>query len=417
MKTKKLLVKSNDKVTKILKWTSIVLLILFIVSFPMYFKRDYKRIFSDFAETLSYCIIKNPYTGEYSNIHSIYPPFAYLPFYLFALICKSPILYYLNGYPLSWLCQQPSFVLSFWLFYTICLVLVMFLAQKITGFKGQKLIYLLICIACFSPMAYCFYRGNNIIFALVFVMLFYWLYNSKKKWQREIANLCLACAIAVKIYPILLLLFFIKDRRFLDLCKTFIYSLLLLMIPFLLVDGGFGNLKHIWNNFTHFNSGQSREKNLTNISLDALAAKVSDLLNCVGLYSILSKILRFGLVATAIVTLSLSKQSRLKMQPFLLAVLTYELFMGVSYAYTLIFLIIPVLIFLKCFEEYSISDRIFYGVIFLIIACPIFAGIKNYTIPQLALITLAVKAVIDLLKEYITTRKVVQTENSIAKCS
>ena len=34
-----------------------------------------KKLFSDFAEDLSYCIVDNPYKNEY-NIHSIYPPFA-----------------------------------------------------------------------------------------------------------------------------------------------------------------------------------------------------------------------------------------------------------------------------------------------------------------------------------------------------
>ena len=46
--------------------------------------------FSDFAETLSYAICPNPYTGEY-GISTFYPPISFLIFYPFALICLEPL--------------------------------------------------------------------------------------------------------------------------------------------------------------------------------------------------------------------------------------------------------------------------------------------------------------------------------------
>lgn len=408
----------SNKVQKILFWTTIAFTVIFALASYFLFILQSGRVFSDFAETLSYCIVKNPYSGEYANIHSIYPPFAYLPFYLFALIAKKPISAYLAGeFTLSQLCDQPTFILSFVLFFVLCLAVVLFLAAKISKFKGKKLAYLLICITLFSPILYSFVRGNNIISALILIMLFFWLYNSEKRWHREIANLCLAGAIAIKIYPILIILFFIKDRRFLDLLKTIGYALVLLFIPFLLVDGGFGNIKHIWNNFTKFNSGESRQLNKTNISLDALASSISLTLadwtgsNMDGLYSILSKILRFGLVLSTIVTFILSKKSKLIMQTILLSLLTYELFMGVSYSYTLIFLTIPIIYFLKDFDNYSLFDKLFYGICFLFIACPIFACIKDFRLIRYVLLILAVKAIVDLIIDFSRQRKIKKQTN------
>ena len=46
--------------------------------------------FSDFAETLSYAICPNPYTGEY-GIRTIYPPLSFLIFYPFTWICRGAL--------------------------------------------------------------------------------------------------------------------------------------------------------------------------------------------------------------------------------------------------------------------------------------------------------------------------------------
>ncbi len=107
------------------------------------------------------------------------------------------------------------------------------------------------------------------------------MYDSEKRWVRELANLCLACSVAIKIYPIILLFFFFKERRFLDFVKTLVYSLILLFIPFLLTKGGFNNIKEIWNNFTHFNGGEGRNLDFSNISLDSTISKFVYLLEII----------------------------------------------------------------------------------------------------------------------------------------
>lgn len=211
---------------------------------------------SDWAETMSYCIVGNPYEGY--GIHSIYPPFAYLPFYLFALICKNPLNAYLAGeLPLATMYKQPLFVLSYVLFFVIMMAIILFVVAKMSKLKGKSLAYLLISVFCFGPFVYTFGRGNNIISVAVLVLIFFWLYNNEKWWARELGNLALAGAVAIKIYPAILLLFFLKDHKWLDLVKTLVYSLILIFIPFLFIEGGFGNIKHIWNNFTMFNSGKA----------------------------------------------------------------------------------------------------------------------------------------------------------------
>lgn len=411
---------TNSKtLTKVMFISASASLILFISLFLLYILTS-GYLFSDFAETLSYCISRNPYSGV-DNIHSIYPPFAFLPFYLFALICKTPLQNYLNGeLTLPELVKEPSYILSFLLFYIICLAIVLFLASKISKFKGIKLVCLWIIIATSAPFIYCFYRGNNIISACIFGMLFFWLYKSDKKWQREIANLCLACAVAIKIYPIILIIFFLKDRRFLDMLKTVLYSLILLFIPFLLIDGGFSNIKLIWRNFKKFNSGEGRDMDWANISLDSLASKISMLFGSKALHGILSKLFRFGALITSIITLCLAKNSKKEMQTILIALLTYELFMGVSYAYTLTFLVYPLIMYFNNFDELSKLDKIYYGICFAFIGFSPFASFSFFLLTSISAVCLLIKSYVDIILEFKTNKKSKTTletksENEIEK--
>ncbi len=405
-------VQQVDKVQKMLFWTMITSTISFGSALIIYIATQWGHMFSDFAETLSYCLADNPYNGV-NNMYAIYPPFAFLPFYLFALICKPSLTKYISGeMTLNQLSQDPSFIISFLLFYCICIAIVMLLSAKISKFKGKKLVYLLVSIFCFAPFAYCLFRGNNIIFACILVMLFFMMYNSQKRWQRELANLCIAGAIAVKIYPALLLLFFLKDRRFWDMFKSLLYAVALIFLPFLLINGGFKNIKEIWLNSTRFNGGEGRDMHLTNIGFDSLASKIANLLHLPVLHSLLSKFFRFGSVIVTLIALILAKNSKLKMQPILITLLTYELFQGVSYGYTLTMLIVPILIYLVDFDILSKLDKYFYGICFAIIAFPLSASVSPlFIVVQLAAVSLLVKGYIDLFKEFNNNSKAKKQEN------
>lgn len=364
-----------------------------------------KKLFSDFAEDLSYCIIDNPYKNDY-NIHSIYPPFAYLIFYPFALICSNPLEELIKGnIDLTEIKYSPSFVISYILYYAINIFIILLIVKKMSGFKGKELIYLLITVFCYGPLIYCFGRGNVLITALLFALLFFNMYNSEKRWMRELANLCLACAVAIKIYPIILLFFFFKERRFLDFFKTLIYSLILLFIPFLLTKGGFDNIKEIWNNFTHFNGGEGRNLDFSNISLDSTISKFVYLLELItkldlkALQGILSKLGRFSLLLIAIILPLFRKNSKLTMQFMLLSICTYELFQGVAYGYTMLILIAPIVIYFKEFDNFSEKDKIFYGICFALITMQPFYAFKNYLVQAITLIVIVIKAIKDIIND------------------
>ncbi|MBQ8451314.1 MAG: DUF2029 domain-containing protein [Clostridia bacterium] len=420
MEKNNVILQENCKKDKVKTILFVVMIVSFLCALfsTIFCVSLYEHTFSDFAETLSYCMMQNPYNGV-DGARSIYPPIAFLPFYLFALICKPELAQYLENiknlspsesyYPyMVELSQTTNFRIAFILFYLIVTALILLVVAKMSKFKGTKLVYLLISVFCFSPFVYAFCRGNNIILVGLLVLLFFWLYNSEKRWQRELANVCLAAAAAIKIYPLLIALFFIKDRRWMDLLKTICYALALIFLPFLLIKGGFGNIREIWNNFTTFNSGSGRNESWGNIGFDLFASKIGlSLFGSKTLYSLLSKFLRYGAIIVTLVAIVLSKNTKHKFQPALMVILTYELWMGVSYYYTMCALIYPVIMYIICFNDLSKFDKWFYGICFAFIAIPVpfWFIFENFFVCQLAGIALLIKTYIDLFTDFQARKK------------
>ena len=365
-----------------------------------------KKVFSDYVETLSYCICKNCYSGEYGVI-SIYPPFAFLPFYPFALICKGPLEQFIAGnISLEYAYREPLIVVSFILYFLINMVLINIVIIKMAKFDKEGSIYLSIILWSFGPILYCFGRANVLLSAFLCGLIFFWLYRSEKRWQRELANLALAAAIGIKIYPALLLFIFIKDHRFLDLLKTLVYALILLFIPFLFIEQGFKNISYLWHNFQTF-SNEGRGIDWSNISSDGLAMKFRALLENLsgkeGAFDTLclwiSRFLRYGLLLIALVLPFFLKKSKKYMHISLLVIANYELYQGVSYAYTMLFLLIPIIYFFQEYEELSVFNRYYYGIGFLLLAISFPYLYKFGFAASLILMALVVKCVIDLIKE------------------
>ena len=374
------------------------------------------KFISDYVETISYCICKNPYSGDY-GIHSIYPPFAYLPFYPFALICKGALERYLAGDVLLEVAyKEPSIMISFILYYVINLGVLLFFVYKKSGLTGKERIYLMIIVALFGTFFYTFGRGNVLMTAGLFGMLFFMYTNSEKRYQRELANLFLAISIGIKIYPILIITFLFKDHRWLDAVKVLVYSLILLFVPFILIEQGYHNISYLWTNFTKFNGGEGRAFNGTNISLDATSYKISDLLgkmfgtNLDSLGAILSKLTRYSTLLIAIILPILSKKSNKYLESMLLAVTAYALFQGVAYGYTMNFLVFPFMYFIINYEEYNKKDKIMYYISFILIAIPLFYVFKNFIVQALVMIFLLVKAIVTIIKSDIKAKKELKEE-------
>ncbi len=364
------------------------------------------NIWSDFAEVMCYCIEKNPYDGS-SYPTSIYPPIAFLFLYPFALMCKGEAQRCIAGEITHYeMAKQPICVVAQILYIAINMAIIVYISAKLTKFKGKKLFYLIAIILLWGPCLYCYHRANTIMTTAVFVMLFFVFYKSEKRWQCELSLLFLAFAISIKIYPVLIALVFIKDRRWLDLFKTAIYTMLLVFVPFAFYSGGFiYNIKCLLKNFTVANN--SLITGGSNVSLSSLLYKIQLIMPFIPLkvVEIASLVLKIALICCSVVVMFFAKNSKKDFNILWIVLITYILSADISIGYILVVTIVPFIYFIINFDKFSVKARWIYSLIYVLMYCQIFYGVKNNVPQQILLIALYVYYVVDIFKEFRRNRQ------------
>ncbi len=385
--------------------------------------------FSDFAEVLAYCTVPNPYTGAY-GIACIYPPLSFLMCYPLTIFCWDAASAWANKtITLAELSVHPGFLVAFFIYYTLNLAIILFAIAKMSKLKGKNLFFLLIIVFCFGPLLFCFIRGNNTLTVCTMTILFFWLNNSEKRWQRELSYLCLAGAAMMKIYPILMIFYLIWREKGLEklwsILKTLAYTIVLVFVPFLFIEGGFSNCMVLIKNVTGF-SGASTAANGgmatldssmappssgptkwgTNISIDTITYYFAYGLSYIFggadltiLHSILSKVLRWGLLLICIVLPFFSFKSKKHLQFVTLAMSAYLLWPGVCNGYCMSIVIVPLVLMLINFNNFTKGEKILYSICYGLLVCPIFY-IYSFFIPQaVAFFVLVIKAIVDIIKD------------------
>lgn len=382
--------------------------------------------FSDFAETLSYAICPNPYTGEYNGIACIYPPLSFLVFLPFTWICRKPLEAYFAGtLSLQQLSSNGWFIVSFVLYYIINLAIIMYIAARFTKLKGMNLCYLLVTLFCFGPLLFEFVRANNTLSVCILALGFFYLNSSEKRWKRELSYLCFAGAVAFKIYPVFIIFYLVWKEKGLEklwsVLKTLGYIVVLVFLPFVFIDGGFSNIPVLLGNVLGFSNPQSLNALAlelpevsvtgpttwgTNISITTVVFYILMFFtvlfgggDIVVPYNIIGSILRYSLVIIAVVLPFLSFKSKKQKEFVLLSVGTYLMFPGVCNGYCMTLMIIPFLYMLKEWETMSYRDKVLYTVCYAIIFNPILYTYGFFFTASVATLVLMVKGIVDIIKE------------------
>ena len=331
-------------------------------------------LFSDFAETLSFAMCPNPYNGDY-GFHSIYPPLSFLIFYPFTWFCQGALNEYTAGnITLAELSADPGFIISFILYYLINLAIIMFVLAKFTKLKGKNLFYLLSIIFCFGPLLFEFVRANNTLTVCTLTLLFFYFNSRDEVWAREVSYLCLAGAICMKIYPIFIIFFILwKGERWEKLwgvLKVLAYTLVLVFVPFLFIEGGFSNIPIL----------------LSGADMGLL-------------HTLLSTLLRYGLVIFALVLPLISFKSKKYKEFVALAIGTYLLFPGVCNGYCLTLMIVPFITMLLDWNNMKFGEKIFYMVCYGLIICPVFYTYSFFLTSAIAVAAIVIKSIVDIIRD------------------
>lgn len=395
----------RDTKSIILKWLFITTAVASLLGYALLLITRYRdhKLFSDFAEVLTYCLVRNPYDGS-SGIAAIYPPISYLIFFPFLLFCRQDISDLVAGeIDLTNIYTRPMFVVAYTTYFVITLALVLLVIAKMSHLKGKNLFYLLGAITLSGPIFYLFTRGNIILVPMLFTLIFFWLYQSDKRWHRELANVCLALAIAIKIYPVLIVLLLVKERRWLDITKIGCYAAALVFVPFVFVSGNIiANIKCIFSSYSGLANTRDRFF-FSSVSINGVATTIAHFLSIyfgTGVNQalpIVVMILKYSLLLISGITLFLSYGSEKKLATVSVAIGCYILFQDISFGYVLIFTFILLVLFLNSLETYRQSEIIFYAVIFGVIMFTLPFCFKFCILQFFALVVLVIKSIIDLL--------------------
>ncbi len=200
--------------------------------------------FMDHFNNLKYISERDPYHCSYLSLaEKIYPPIAYLILYPFSKLFP----YANGGLPVHARMDQLSIVSLVLLLAFLSIIFAAFIYELKKGSKTTRWLtvfsLLLSGIFLFSIE-----RANIVILSAILLACFFLFDRSSNNAFQEIALIALALAINLKVYPIFFTLIFLYQRRYRELLRISIYTILLFILPFLFFKNGFSNISQLINN-------------------------------------------------------------------------------------------------------------------------------------------------------------------------
>jgi len=243
----------------------------------------------------------------------------------------------------------------------------------------KKTLFIFILFFLSYPVLFSIDRGNFefLLFAALMASLYFYV---RKNYL--ISAICLALAIAMKIYPALFLLLFIADKKYREAIISVVIAVLLTLVSLLFFQGGLianflylfsmSNIntnKYIVNyiNLTAKNSVQRGVTLLTLIKISIIELRLNPspfvVENFSTIYSVLSAIIAIPL---AIYTIFFEKEMWKKVALIIFAML---LLPSVSADYRLLLVYLPVVLFLNAEGEGKLDP--IYTILFALLLIPI----------------------------------------------
>lgn len=194
--------------------------------------------FYDFFKLMKMSLSGSSYYTENQLVDGSQPPLAVLFVYI---ISK----FFVNV-PVESVAELESlpYILNFFLTYNIFLFVGLFISISLFGRKNTLLDFALFCSLLFSVP---FFAGatehsNMVLPTYLLILLAFYFRESPSKWKQELALLCIAVAAGLKIYPAIIGILYLKEKKFSKAFRLVIYGLLCYIIPFAFL-GGFEGIK------------------------------------------------------------------------------------------------------------------------------------------------------------------------------
>jgi len=366
------------------------------------------EVFMDFFNSL----LQN--TGDPYASSVIYPPLSNCMYKMLLflvpdkalsqIVTEENAVYYSND-----VLKMQQFIVPFMIYIIVTSVLLFYAMMKYKGGdKKEKLLFCALCVFSGS-MLFAFERANSIIVAFIGMLFFLGLKDSKSKLFKEIGIISLAVASAIKLYPIVLFVLLLKDKKYKELIRGTLYSLLLFIVPMFVFYDGFGDIVRMIENLSGFNAtrGLSTGVQLSFSKMIILPFSMFNLSNetLFAIGDVFKYVLSVGCVFAALF-------SKEKWKTLCACVCFIYGFQDTVATYVLVLFIIPVVALIDDVRENKKINYVYTAFLALIISAPAivnpvtgewtrFVGTKvtSYTIMLLTLM-LIVSGVSDMCKVF-----------------
>lgn len=182
--------------------------------------------FRDFYDVMFAVRTDNPYT--YGDLGLTATPLTMLVIKVLSVISRTEILdTYNSDYGIHFATSAIVFTMTM-MAISLCLAIVLNSMLKY-GKLGNVSFVLLTMFS--APFVFALEKGSLVSLSVLLVLLFINGQDSEKRIEKELSYVCLALAVALSIYPVLLVLMLVKGKDFVGLLKTLVYSAVLFLLP------------------------------------------------------------------------------------------------------------------------------------------------------------------------------------------
>ncbi len=340
--------------------------------YTVIFHSDFGDVFMDFFNSVSHAMGRTPY-----SIQAIYPPLCYVLYWIMGKLMGDTAVQILGNHEISQRAvramAQPMMI--FLVYFSVSLIIFLFVGFRMLEKKKTESI-VFFSLICFSvPFLFQFERANIIFISLLGSMMFFCWKDSSNKYLRELALISLAFSAALKIYPAIFGFILLKEKRYKETFRLILYGIICFFLPFLFIRGGFFNILQFVQNLIYTSTIDQAQTDGYKLSYSAV---LDYILRGVTSNNLLAKVTgeRFSLLFPAVGAFAFPWIKEKWKEVLLLTVLLIGV-PHMSYTYTAIFMVIPLILFLRT-ENKKILDMA-YLFLFLLVFFPLpFLGWKDH---------------------------------------
>lgn len=367
-----------------------------------------KNNYQDFFNLIYQNIIGKPYEGS-TNVN---PPLAHLFYWLVGLFVAEEMRFspeairFAIGAPLILMLLQVMVV-------GILAIIIQQFIQKSRILRNVTLFSVLFSL----PFVFAYNRNNIMFISYVGVLGFFLLKDRKKQSYHELSNLLLAIAQSLTIYTAWFNLILLKEKRYLDFAKVIGYTLVLNTVALLAL----GNPSSVLMSFI---------KNLANGVKNTAGAGLSPRIDIMMLMDYILRTLSSNsakwisfLAFIAVIILAIFLVFSMKRQwQIVLTVVVAMVLTGVpSYFDSLIFISIPLLLFLNMENDFS-PLSVWHSLLFILMLSPLpfmgnlaqYLGLTEYGIrTSVAMIALILVLVSSVIQSFIDHESINPTKSNL----